>query len=83
MIELYLLIAVVVVLFTTFTVIFVLERRALMKMWANDKQLWNEERQKLLDRIQAPSFEVYKHAEIVKAKVEKQTPEPDNEIEEV
>lgn len=83
MIELYLLIAVVVVLFTTFTVIFVLERRALMKMWTNDKQLWNEERQKLLDRIQAPSFEVYKHAEIVKANVEKETTETEDHIEEV
>lgn len=76
----YLLIAVVVVMFTTFTVIFVLERRVIMKMWANDKRLWNEERQKLLDRIQAPSFEVYKHAEL---KAEKPIPEHDNEIEEV
>jgi len=82
-IETYLLIAVVVVMFTAFTVIFVIERRALMKMWSSDKELWNEERQKLLDRIQAPSFEVYKHAEIVKTKVENQAKEPENHIEEV
>lgn len=72
-----------VIVYIIITVIFFYERKVLMKIWQQDREMWSNERQKLLDRIQAPSFEVYKHAEIVRAKVDKQETKPDNQIEEV
>lgn len=32
--------------------------------WAEEREAWNIERQQLLDRIQAPTFAEYKHAEV-------------------
>ncbi|MFE1630380.1 hypothetical protein ACFLFF_26945 [Brevibacillus reuszeri] len=39
-----------------------------------ERQEWYEERKQLLDRIQAPTFQDYKQAEIRMAKVEKGEP---------
>lgn len=39
-----------------------------------------EERQKLLDRIQAPSFDHYKHAEVKVIKAQKEEPKKESEL---
>lgn len=53
--------------------------RDILSRHDSDKLHWDTERQKLLDRIQAPSFEHLKHAEvkILKAQSgEKEPPKP-------
>lgn len=67
---------------TTFS--FMKEKRELREMWSKDRESWNKERQQLIDRIQAPSFAEYKHAEITKVKVENKAKEkPEDKLEEV
>ncbi|KQO18681.1 hypothetical protein [Paenibacillus sp. Leaf72] len=36
----------------------------LFERWTNEREAWLLERQQLLDRIQAPSFGEFKHAEV-------------------
>lgn len=44
------------------------------KEWGYERVAWNEERQQLLDRIQAPSFDHLKQAEIRMVKAQKEEP---------
>lgn len=44
---------------------------------------WQEERQRLLDRIQAPSFEHYKQAEVKVIKAQKDDKQPETRLEPV
>ncbi|SFE74301.1 hypothetical protein SAMN04487969_10639 [Paenibacillus algorifonticola] len=50
----------------------------LSERWANEREAWVLERQQLLDRIQAPSFSEFKHAEVklIKAKLGMTEPTP-------
>lgn len=41
-----------------------------------ERALWQKERQQLLDRIQAPSFDHYKHAEVRVIKAQNNDKEP-------
>jgi hypothetical protein len=44
--------------------------------FADERKLWHEERQQLLDRIQAGSFAEYKHAEVKVIKAQNGEKEP-------
>lgn len=46
------------------------------KSYEAEREQWQKERQQLLDRIQAPSFDHLKQAEIRMVKATNNTPEP-------
>jgi hypothetical protein len=48
----------------------------LCEQWGNERTEWNIERQQLLDRIQAPSFDHLKQAEVKIIKAQNNEKEP-------
>lgn len=50
---------------------------ALMRRWESEREAWLTERHQLLDRIQAPTFNELKHAEIKVIKAQQGIKEPE------
>lgn len=62
------------------SVIYTLAMHRQEKNHEADRQLWHKERQMLIDRIQAPSFDHYKHAEAKIIKAQKEEPKRESEL---
>lgn len=52
------------------------EQQQTVRRFDHERETWVQERQQLLDRIQAPTFGEYKQAEVKVIKAQKAGPEP-------
>ncbi|AHV96148.1 hypothetical protein [Paenibacillus sabinae] len=55
----------------------------LCERWIAEREKWNEERQQLLDRIQAPSYDHLKHHEVKIIKAQKEDKKDETRLEPV